>query len=223
MKNGRAKKVSRRKFLFEGGAAAAAALVATVTDSFAASKKKPANPAKEKQSDTVPAAVAPQDAPPVTLQTVDLTITVNGKKKSLSVPAGRTLAEVLRDDFGLTGVKIGCGSAECGACTVLINSRPFYSCMTLAALADQSVIETVEGISASASSGGIHPIQKAFIEKDAMQCGYCTPGMVCASKALLIQTPRPTVEQIREGLSGNLCRCGTYEKIVQALRSVAES
>lgn len=211
--------ISRRKFLFRGVGAAALALAAVVTESAAATK-----PSSKKKSapSPPPAAPAPNpEEPPVQMSTVDLNLTVNGKKIKLSVPAGKTLAEVLRQDLGLTGVKIGCASAECGSCTVLVNSRPIYSCMLLAALADQAVVETIEGV--TPSDGRLHPIQQAFVEKDALQCGFCTPGMICSTKALLVRNPRPTDAEIREGLSGNLCRCGAYEAIVKAVLSAAES
>ncbi len=208
--------ISRRKFLFRGSVAAVAAIAAAVTESMAA------KPSSKKKSPPPPAAPPPKpEEAPVQMSTVELNLTVNGKKIKLTVPAGKTLAEVLRNDLGFTGVKIGCASAECGSCTVLVNSRPVYSCLFLAALADQSVVETIEGI--TPSDGRLHPIQKAFVEKDALQCGFCTPGMICSTKALLIRNPRPTDMEIREGLSGNLCRCGAYENIVKAVLSLAES
>lgn len=205
--------MSRRKFLLKGGLAAVAAIAASVTESMAAKKSS-----KPKSAAPPPGPPQPAPEPPVSLSTVELNLTVNGTPRRLSVPAGKTLAEVLREDFGLTGVKIGCASAECGSCTVLINSRPFYSCKLLAVLADGGLIETIEGITPSA---GLHPIQQAFVDRDALQCGFCTPGMICATKALFVRTPRPTVEQIREGLAGNLCRCGAYEHIVQAVQAAA--
>lgn len=212
MKN-RRKPISRRNFLFKGGVAAVAALAASVTPAMAAkaSKKKPV-----KEGPASP----PPSEPPVTLSTVDITITLNGRKRHLSVPAGRTLAEVLRYDLGMKGTKIGCGSAECGACTVLVNGRPVYSCNFLAVLADEAWVETIEGFAPSGDK--LHPIQSAFIEEDALQCGYCTPGMICASKALLTRSPDPTEEEIRDGLSGNLCRCGAYRNIVQAVKTAAK-
>ncbi len=210
MKNGRKRKLSRRNFLLKGGVAALAALAASVVPAKAAKMSKKAPVKKE------PPAPAPAP-PPDTLSQMDITFTLNGSPKTLTVPAGRTLAEVLRDDLGLTGTKIGCGSAECGACTVIVNSRPVYSCNFLAILADQAWIETIEGLS---TDGTLHPIQRAFVDQDALQCGYCTPGMICASKALLMRSPNPSEDEIREALAGNLCRCGAYRNIVAAVASV---
>lgn len=214
MKNGK-NKMSRRKFLLKGGVAAVTALTAAVTDASAKQKASKKNEVK------IPPAPTPApEEHPEPLTTVDLTMTVNGKKRALQVPAGKTLAELLREDLGLTGVKIGCASAECGACTVLVNSQPVYSCSMLAVLADEAYVETIEGIAPSDSS--LHPIQKAFIEKDALQCGYCTPGMICASKALFVRNARPTTGEIRDALSGNLCRCGAYQRIVEAVEMVRD-
>ncbi|MBI4179257.1 (2Fe-2S)-binding protein [bacterium] len=146
-------------------------------------------------------------------------MTVNGVPKRMTVSAGKLLSEVLREDLHLTGVKIGCNAAECGSCTVLVNGRPVYSCRTLAALADGALVETIEGISGVSEGGNLHPIQKSFIEADALQCGYCTPGMICAAKALFIRNPRPDDDQIRAGLAGNICRCGAYDNILKAVRA----
>lgn len=211
----KSKKISRRNFLLKGAATAAVTLAASVSEALA--KKSP----KKKVPPATAPPPPPPEEPPVTLSSVELALTVNGKKHVLTVPAGRTLAEVLRDDLGLTGVKIGCGTADCGACTVLVNGRPHYSCMLLATLANHGLIETVEGL--SARRGGLHPIQTAFIEKDALQCGFCTPGMICSTKALLIRNPRPSRDEIREGLSGNLCRCGAYHRIIEAVERAAEN
>lgn len=215
MKNGK-KRMTRRAFLLKGGVAAVTALAASVSASSAEkpSKKKASPPAPD-------TATAVMNEPPVSYSSVDLNLTVNGAKRQMTVPAGRMLSEVLRQDMGLTGIKLGCGRAECGSCTVLVNNRPVYSCVYPAVLADQSVVETIEGVGPAA--GGLHPLQKAFIEKDALQCGFCTPGMICSAKALLVRNPQPGVEDIRDGLSGNLCRCGAYENIVEAVRSVSKA
>ncbi len=218
--------VSRRKFLLNGAAAMAIIAGQGVVESLAADrkKKKPLRTDDARRSDTPPAKAAPVDDPVLPLDRVDIRMTVNGNPVQLNVPAGKTLAETLRQDLGLTGTKIGCNSAECGACTVLVNARPVYSCRLLAALATDAYVETIEGIATTRGStrGKLHPLQEAFIEKDALQCGYCTPGMICAAKAVLIrESGEPTAEQVREGLSGNLCRCGAYDHIVEAVRAAA--
>ena len=146
----------------------------------------------------------------------ELSITVNGDEYQLLVATHRTLLEVIRDEIGLTGTKNGCGAGECGACTVLLDGQPVNSCLTLAHEADGREVVTIEGL---AEGGVLHPVQEAFVEEGAIQCGFCTPGMVLTAKALLDRNPQPTTEEILEGLRGNLCRCTGYVKIVEAVKT----
>ena len=150
---------------------------------------------------------------------VPVTLTVNGEVWSGEVPAGQTLLALLRDELGLTGTKLGCGQGNCGACSVLVDGELVYSCLTLAAACDGRRVETVEGL---ARGDRLHPIQEAFIAEDALQCGFCTPGQIMAVKALLDRNPRPTREEVITALSGNLCRCGAYTRIVAAALRAAE-
>ena len=145
-------------------------------------------------------------------------LTVNGRARAVAAPDHATLLEVLRDGLALTGTKEVCDRGECGACTVLLDGMPVYSCLTLAAACDDVAITTIEGIG---SGDALHPMQRAFIEHDAAQCGFCTPGQVLSAIALLDRNPDPTDHEIVAGMSGNLCRCGTYPKILRAIRSVA--
>jgi len=145
---------------------------------------------------------------------------VDGKPYEIILKSNMTLLEVLRDQLGLTSTKFGCGCGECGACTVLINGKPVLSCLTLAVTARGKNIETVEGL---AKGSVFHPIQKAFIECGAIQCGFCTPGMVLSAKALLEENPNPTREEVKEALAGNLCRCTGYIKIVDAVMAAAKT
>jgi carbon-monoxide dehydrogenase small subunit len=147
-----------------------------------------------------------------------LTITVNGNEIDVGVTPNTTLLEVLRDDLGFTGVKEGCSEGVCGACTVLMNGAPIRSCLTLALEAEGASITTIEGL---ASRGQLHPVQQAFIDQGAVQCGFCTPGMILSSKALLDRSPHPTDDEIKTALAGNFCRCTGYKKILDAVRSVA--
>jgi len=149
-----------------------------------------------------------------------ITLTVNGEKHELAVEPQWTLAEVLREQLGLTGVKIGCDLGDCGACTVLADGKPILSCLTLALTVEGCAIETIEGL---ARDGKLDPLQKAFVDHGALQCGYCTPGMILSSKAMLDEVHDVTVEDIREKLSGNLCRCTGYTKIVEAVRCEAHN
>jgi xanthine dehydrogenase YagT iron-sulfur-binding subunit len=162
------------------------------------------------------AAPAPEELEPVERKTVSLT--VNGTRLSLKVKPRETLLSVLRDTLELTGAKRTCDRGECGSCTVLLDGRPVYSCLTLAARLDGRSITTVEGL---ASEGKLSPLQQAFIDHDAYQCGYCTPGFLLSAAALLKENPAPTAEEIRSGLSGNICRCGNYQKIFEAVASVS--
>ena len=154
------------------------------------------------------------DAP----EQVELTCTVNGQPVSLKVASTDTLLYLLRYDLELTGTKYGCGEGECGACSVLLDGKVVNSCLVLAAECQGSDILTIEGL---AAEGELHPIQKAFVDHGAIQCGFCTPGMVMAAYALLQEKPSPTEEQIKRGLEGNLCRCTGYRKIIDAVLSLA--
>ena len=146
-------------------------------------------------------------------------LVVNGDEYELAVHPWRTLNEVLREDLGLTGTKLGCGTGDCGACTVIMDGKTINSCLTLAVEADGKDILTIEGLS---KDGKLHPIQEAFVEVGAIQCGYCTPGMVMSAKYLLYRNPNPTDWEIRKGLDGNLCRCTGYYKIVEAIKMASE-
>lgn len=145
-------------------------------------------------------------------------LTVDGEAYDLSIPANRTLLDVLRDELGLTGSKRGCDSGECGSCTVLVDGLPTLACITLACEVEGKSIETIRSIS---KGGQLSPLQKAFIEHGAIQCGFCTPGMILSASALLESNPAPTIDEIKRGISGNLCRCTGYARIVEAVHSVA--
>ena len=145
-------------------------------------------------------------------------LTVNGEAHDLELQGHETLLGVLRERLQLTGTKFGCGRGECGACTVLVDGRPAYSCLALAAGCDGQSISTVEGLGSAES---LHPLQAAFIEADALQCGYCTPGQLMAAAALLSERSAPSDDEIRTAMSGNLCRCGTYPKIARAVQLAA--
>jgi xanthine dehydrogenase YagT iron-sulfur-binding subunit len=145
-------------------------------------------------------------------------LTINAGEHELGLCGHETLLAVLRDQLQLTGTKLGCARGECGACTVLVDGRPVYSCLTLAAGCVGQSITTVEGL---ASGDSLHPLQRAFVEHDALQCGYCTPGQLMAAAALLARHESPSDDEIRRGMSGNLCRCGAYPKIVRAVQAAA--
>jgi carbon-monoxide dehydrogenase small subunit len=149
-----------------------------------------------------------------------LRLHVNGETYEVLTEIHKTLLEVLREDLGLTGTKRGCDLGSCGACTVLIKGKPHLSCLTLAADAQGKEILTIEGLS---RNGDLHPLQKAFIEKGAIQCGFCTPGMILTAKAFLDQHPHPSEEEAKKAISGNLCRCTGYVKIVEAILTAAEN
>jgi carbon-monoxide dehydrogenase small subunit len=143
---------------------------------------------------------------------------LNGKAVEIDVPADRRVIDLLREDLGLTGGKEPCGSGECGGCTILVDGQSRLSCLMLAAQLRGRSVVTIEGVS---SGEELHPLQQAFIDRGAVQCGFCTPGMVLASLDLLSRNPRPTRAEIREGISGNLCRCTGYQKIVDAVEVVS--
>jgi aerobic-type carbon monoxide dehydrogenase small subunit (CoxS/CutS family) len=145
--------------------------------------------------------------------------TVNGKARSVDTEPGRPLAEVLREDLGLTGTKYGCGEGQCGNCTVLLDNKAIFSCLTPVRAAQGRKIVTIEGL---AGDVRLHPVQQAFLDEGAMQCGYCAPGMILRTVALLESNPRPTEAQIVEGLNGNLCRCSGYHRILAAVRRAAD-
>ena len=148
-----------------------------------------------------------------------ITLHVNGERHELAVLPHHTLLEVLREDMGLTGTKHGCELGECGACTVLIDGLPVLSCLTLPLEVQESEITTIEGLE---QNGKLHPLQETFAESGAAQCGYCTPGILLAGVALLRENPRPTREQIKEALAGNLCRCTGYTKIYEAVEAATQ-
>jgi carbon-monoxide dehydrogenase small subunit len=150
---------------------------------------------------------------------ITMQLRVNGKERRVVAAADAMLLEVLREQLALTGAKLGCGMGECGSCTVLLDGKAVCSCLTLAVEAQGHDITTIEGL---APLGTLDPLQVAFAEAGGVQCGFCTPGMVLAAKALLDETPHPTAAEIRRGLSGNLCRCTGYGKIVEAVLAAAE-
>jgi aerobic-type carbon monoxide dehydrogenase small subunit (CoxS/CutS family) len=139
-----------------------------------------------------------------------LRLSVNGQRHELDLPVGRTLADTLRDDIGLTGTKVACGEGHCGACTVLLDGVPVYSCITLAHMVGEREVTTIEGLRE-------HPLVDAFVQADALQCGFCTPGQIVSASALVESNPSPSSDEIRHAMAGNLCRCGTYPKIEEAI------
>ncbi|MBI4633454.1 MAG: (2Fe-2S)-binding protein [Deltaproteobacteria bacterium] len=147
-------------------------------------------------------------------------LTVNGELHELAVEPQATLLDVLREQLGLTGTKEGCGTGECGSCTVLLAGRPVLSCLVLAMECQGQEVTTIEGLSVD---GRLTPVQQAFQDRGAVQCGFCTPGMVLAATALLTENPRPSEAEIKKGLEGNLCRCTGYNKIIEAVKLAAES
>jgi carbon-monoxide dehydrogenase small subunit len=152
-------------------------------------------------------------------KTYPLTMTVNGSNVAVEIRADELLVDVLRDRLGLTGTKIGCNEGECGACTVIMDGEAVLSCLIPALRAHGREILTIEGLSDGET---LHPLQQAFVEHGAVQCGYCTPGFIMSAKALLDLNPRPSNEQIKEALAGNLCRCTGYVKIIEAVEAVTE-
>ncbi len=191
------KGVSRRQFLTSLGVGA----IAVATSG---------NPAGEKAASA--AVIKAGEA-------FEINLKINGHGHRLLVEPRWSLLYVLREELGLTGTKVGCERGECGACTVLINNLPRYACMTLAVEAEGSEITTLEGLMQGQKLGAV---QQAFVEHDALQCGYCTPGQIMAVEGLLRKTPTPSLDEIREGVSGNLCRCGAYVNIFKAAKSAGE-
>ena len=150
---------------------------------------------------------------------VPVALTINGKPTQLTVAPWTTLLDALRDHLDLTGTKKGCDHGQCGACTVLLNGRRIVSCLTFAVMKDGAEITTVEGL---AANGSLHPVQQAFIDHDAFQCGYCTPGQICSAVGLISEGKAKSIEEIRELMSGNICRCGAYPNIVGAILQVMD-
>ena len=148
-----------------------------------------------------------------------ITLTVNGIERSVEIEARTTLLDMVREQLGLTGAKLGCDIQVCGACTLLLNGKPVSACSVLAIDADGCDVVTIEGLSEKDS---LHPLQEAFMEFGALQCGYCTSGLILTAKALLDECPRPSEAQIRDYLAGNFCRCGCYQEIIQAVKNVAK-
>ena len=146
-----------------------------------------------------------------------VTLEVNGEKRTLTVAPWTTLLDALRDRLNLTGTKKGCDQGQCGACTVLIDGRRVNSCLTLVVMKDGAKVTTIEGLGAN---GALHPLQQAFIDHDAFQCGYCTPGQICSAAGLIAEGRATTADEIRELMSGNICRCGAYPNIVAAIEQV---
>ena len=148
-----------------------------------------------------------------------ITLRINGQDYDIFVEGRTRLLDAIRDQCDLTGTKEGCATGDCGACTVLMNGKPIASCMTFAMAAQGAELTTIEGVG---RNGGLHPVQEAFMEHGGLQCGICTPGMILSAKALLEENPRPTKEEIRFALAGNLCRCTGYQKIVEAVVAASE-
>jgi len=198
--------ISRRRFLGRTGAALAAATAAPALAAqrpFDSAQGRPIDPAQGRPIDSA------QGRPRTRIR-----LTVNGVAQRIEVEDRWTLVELLRDHVGLTGTKIGCDRGECGACTVLLDGRPVYSCSQLAVWADGRTVQTVEGL---ARDGRLSPLQQAFVDHNAAQCGFCTSGQLMAATALLARSPRPTAPQVRAGMAGNLCRCSNYNAIVEAV------
>jgi xanthine dehydrogenase YagT iron-sulfur-binding subunit len=150
---------------------------------------------------------------------IPVALNVNGVETQLKVAPWTTLLDALRDHLGLTGTKKGCDHGQCGACTVLVDGRRINSCLTFAVMQDGATVTTIEGL---AANGALHPLQQAFIDHDAFQCGYCTPGQICSAAGLIAEGKAKSVDEIRELMSGNICRCGAYPNIVAAIRQAME-
>ena len=158
--------------------------------------------------------------PPARMDTIPVSFTLNGAPTTLALAPWTTLLDALRNHLGLTGTKKGCDHGQCGACTVLVDGQRINACLTLAVMKDGAEIRTVEGL---AEGGTLHPVQDAFIEYDAFQCGYCTPGQICSAVGLIAEGQARTAEEIREAMSGNICRCGAYSNIVDAVKHVIDA
>ena len=196
--------VSRRGFLRGLGGSLAATAVAAGGTTVAEAK---------------PEAEAEAQGSATLAGTVPVGLTVNGRKRTANVDVRRTLLEMLRTDFDLTGTKLVCNHGSCGACTVLLDGKPVYSCMTLAVDAEGKRVETVEGL---AKGSKYHPLQTAFVQHDALMCGFCTPGFLMSCKALLDANKNPTLDDVKNACSGNICRCGTYPRIFEAALDAAK-
>ena len=151
---------------------------------------------------------------------VTVNLTVNGQQKKITTESRRSLLDVLREDLGVTGAKYGCGEGRCGACSVLLDGRRVHSCVTPVSRADSKSIVTIEGL---AEGDSLHPVQQAFLDEHAMQCGYCTGGMILAAVTLLEKNANPTDREIADGMNGNICRCNGYPKIITAVRRAADT
>jgi len=149
-----------------------------------------------------------------------ISLMINDREVEVAVPPNRTLADMLRQDLGLTGTKKGCDMGDCGSCTVLLDGRPVNSCLVLAVQANGRSVTTIEGVE---TDEGLHPIQQAFVDQGAVQCGFCTSGMILSGKSLLERNPSPSEVEVRTAISGNLCRCTGYQKIVEAIQSAGEA
>jgi aerobic-type carbon monoxide dehydrogenase small subunit (CoxS/CutS family) len=200
-KEARAGSVTRRGFLKGAGLSAAGAAI--IEHGLLGAKEAAA-------SDKEPSVMGPGRVP--------LTLHINGAEQKINVEPRTTLAEALRFELGLTGTKVVCDRGSCSACTVWLDSTPVCSCMTLAVDVGARKVTTIEGL---AEGDELHPVQEAFIEYDAMQCGFCTPGMIMSCAALLKQNEKPTLEDVKTAVSGNLCRCGTYPKVFEATLAAA--
>ncbi len=197
-------KISRREFLESTGAGL---VIAAAVPSLV-----PAGP--------LVTSTAPTEAEAPSVPHTAIRLVINDVERSIEVEDRWTLVELLRDHLKLTGTKIGCDRGECGACTVLLDGKPVYSCSYLAAWVDGRSIHTVEGL---AQNDRLHPLQEAFIEHDGPQCGFCTPGQLMSAKALLERNPHPTAEEVRAALTGNICRCSNYNRYVEAVLAAAAS
>jgi xanthine dehydrogenase YagT iron-sulfur-binding subunit len=196
--------ISRRKILAAAAVAGAGAAIAPLLSGCA-------------HSQTSSASAEPMNQPSLPNGMMQTTLNVNGQNHSLTIEPRVTLLDALREDVGLTGTKKGCDHGQCGACTVLCDGRRINSCLTLAVMVQGQKITTIEGL---ANGDELHPLQAAFIKHDAFQCGYCTPGQICSGVGLIHEGHAKTDDDIREQMSGNICRCGAYPNIVRAIKSV---